>query len=223
LDWVVRGTSKVVGNAEVGFAQVRGVASVGGDLTAAQVEVAGELQVGGATRVRGPLQLSGVGRFGRDLTVGSLVSSGRLEVAGSVRVEGAAHVKGHTELTGGLDAQSFAFEGSLHVEGTLHAGRVSGVLEGRSRLGPLLAERVDLKRSFPRLPPWKEAGTLHTLRIEAREVHLEGVVVEFLRAEEIYLGPDCRVARYEGSVREQHRSARLGPSSVSRPPPGISR
>ena len=71
--------------------------------------------------------------------------------------------------------------------------------------------------------PWETKGTLRTLRIEGREVHLEGVTVEFLRADAIFLGEGCRVARHEGTIVARHRTAVVGPSAVSHPWAGLSR
>src|SRR5690348_14363480 len=48
LDWTVEGSSKVVGDAEVGFARVHGLAAIGGKLTAAGVTVDGSISVRGA-------------------------------------------------------------------------------------------------------------------------------------------------------------------------------
>jgi cytoskeletal protein CcmA (bactofilin family) len=219
----MRGAARVVAAAEVGFADLHGSTTIGRDLLAADLRSKGSLEVGGSCRVSGRLRLGGSGRFDGPLRAAELDSSGRLDVGGDLEVEGAARIRGRAAVRGGLSAGPLELDGELIVTGTITARSLTGFLEGASRTGAIRADTVDLRRRSPRLPPWKPAGTLHTLRIEAHEARLEGVTVEFLRADQIDLGPECRVARWEGTLRSTHRSARLGPSSISVPPPGLNR
>ena len=219
--WSVEGASKVLGEAAVGLARTRGLVTVGGKLSAVEFSARGTLNVGGATQVEHGLVIDGTGRFSAPVRTGDLSARGTLELKGDLRATGAVLLEGKNELAGGLDAASLTLRGSLRAPGEIRvAGELRAVLTGVSRVGPVRAGLVTIER--PRFPPWKRNGTLSTLRIEAREAHLEGVTVEFLRAESIYVGPGCRIARYEGRIVERHRGSTVGPSAVSdHIPPGL--
>lgn len=221
LDWTVKGSSKVVRDAEVGFARVRGFAAVGGKLTAAAATVEGTIAVGGRVHLAGALRLRGEAELGEEVVLGELELAGRLAAAGALRCHGNATVAGRLEVRTDLEAAVLKFTGQLIVPGTLRATSVDGTLEGLSKVERIRADRIELRS--PSFPPWKPKGTLHGLRIEAREARLEGVTLEFLEADEIYLGPECRIARVEGTIVERHRSARVGPSAVSTPWSGLTR
>ncbi|MHB8351309.1 MAG: hypothetical protein ACYDFT_01235 [Thermoplasmata archaeon] len=221
LEWSVDGASKVLGSAEAGFARLHGMVTVGGDLTAVDLRADGTLTVDGKSRFAGTLTLRGTGRFQADLRAAKLTTEGRLEVTGALAVTGAAVVSGVTEVTGPVDAGSLTFAGALRVGGSVSAEEITGTLQGSSRTGPIRATTVTIARGSG--APWRTPGRLTTLRIEASTAYLTGVTVEYLKADAVHLGPDCRVARLEGRLLTRHRTSRVGPSSVSEPPPGISR
>jgi hypothetical protein len=134
---------------------------------------------------------------------------------------GNGRVTGRLDVHGDLDVAELRYAGQMLVTGSVRARVVEGVLEGPTRVERLRADRVDLRRE--RFLPWKPKGSYEGLRIEAREAHLEGVTLEFLEADEIYLGPDCRIARVEGQIVDQHRSSQVGPSAISAPWRGLTR
>ena len=121
----------------------------------------------------------------------------------------------------------FVGRGTLRAPGEFSADSVALEVERDSSIGTLLAGSVIVTR--PSAPPFKvpffgkERPRLKVLRIEASEVHLEGVDVEVLRADRIALGPDCHVARVIGEVMAVDPSSHVGPESRSPPPHGISR
>ena len=221
LEWTVEGASKVLGSAEAGFAHLHGMVTIGRALTAVDLGARGTLTVEGTARLTGRLRLTGTGRFLSGLRAAALTADGRLEVAGDLEVTDEAVVGGITEVGGALRAGTLTFSGEFRVAGPVSAGAVTGTLEGRCRTGPIRAASIAIGR--PVGAPWKSPGRLTTLRIEADTAYLTGVTVAYLRADAVHLGPDCRVARLEGRLVERHRSARVGPSSISEPPPGISR
>jgi cytoskeletal protein CcmA (bactofilin family) len=212
-DWRVQGASKVAADAEVGFASLQGTVTVGGTLRAAEVTSKGVLSVSGKTEVRGPLAVTGHGEFGAELRANDLTSFGTLAVRGNLTVLGVARLSGRTEVAGALGAGTIKLNGSLEVRGPVSADRIEGELWGPSRVDSIRAGSIDL--SAPRFPPWKPRGQLYTFRIEATEVRLEGVTVEFLKADRIVLGPHCQVSRLEGEISEQHRTAYVGPEVKS--------
>lgn len=222
VDWVVEGTAKAVGNAEVGYARIDGVGTVGGALKAGAVLVRGTLHVELAAEVAEHLEVRGGLRVGAGLRAGRLTVDGQVETGQDLVVRGPADLTGKVEVGGALRAERLDLHGPVRVLGELRAPTVIGEFSGVSETGPIHADFLDLKPARP-LFPWEHRGTLRTLRIEANEVHLEGVTVEFLRAERIYLGEGCRVARHEGTILARHRSAVVGPSAVSHPWAGLTR
>jgi cytoskeletal protein CcmA (bactofilin family) len=221
LRWTVRGSAKVLGPVEVGVVEADGLLSVGGNLSAGDVRVRGALLALGTTRCTGQLDVVGSARFGAPVEAASLSLRSRSEFAAGLRVSGEAKVDGLLTLPGDLEAGRLEFSGSLSVGGLLSADEVHGTLEGESRATTVRAKRLELAR--PSFPPWKRGGSFRAERIDADIVRLEGTRVEYLCAKEIHLGPDCHVARAEGTIVERHRSSHVGYESKSPPPPGLFR
>jgi cytoskeletal protein CcmA (bactofilin family) len=220
-DWRVRGAAKVVGDAEVGFAVLAGSVTVGGSFRAADVTSRGQLTVNGTTRIEGPLRLDGYSEFSSEVRAQEMTSTGYLGVSADVIVPGRVTLRGRAEILGGLTAGTVSLGGTLVAGGPVTVDRLEGELTGESKTGPIRANTVEFRAA--RFPPWKAPGTLTTLRIEATEVRLEGVTVEFLKADRIELGPHCRVARVEGRVVQRHRSASVGPFATGWIHPGLTR
>jgi cytoskeletal protein CcmA (bactofilin family) len=215
LDWTVRGASKVLGDATVGFARIRGVATVGGKLAATEVTVRGTLNVLGTTEVAHRFAGTGTARFSASVRSAEFASNGRTVIEGDLRAARGVELTGNAEVSGNLEAASLHFRGTLTTPGAVRlAGDLHAtLLEGRSHVGLLVARGIWIVQ--PRFPPWRTPGTLQTLRIEGTEVHLEGVVAEFVKGDAIHLGPGCRISRVEGPVVERHKDAFVGPSAVS--------
>jgi cytoskeletal protein CcmA (bactofilin family) len=220
-DWRVVGASKVVGDADVGFADLRGNVTVGGAFRAADVRSRGQLSVNGITVVEGPLRANGYSEFSGAVRAERLETSGFFGVTADLAVTGTAAVTGRAEVAGSLSAGTLHLSGSVAVRGAVTVDRLEGELRGASKTGPIRANSIELRAV--RFPPWRAPGSLTTLRIEAHEVRLEGATVEFLRADRISLGPHCRVARVEGRIVERHRSSYVGPFARGWIAPGLSR
>jgi cytoskeletal protein CcmA (bactofilin family) len=220
-EWSIDGATKVLGSAEVGFLRGRGVLTVGGALSGADVQHDGSLTVLGTTRVAGPLRLTGEVRLQADAQAGEMELTGRLEARGDLTVARRARLQGRLDVRGALRAGELVLAAELLVAGEVTAQRISGTFEGSSAAGPIRADEIDLRPA--RGAPWKPGPTLRTLRIEGNEVRLEAVTAEYVRAGAIYLGPGCRIARHDGTIVARHRSAVVGPSAVSETYPGLRR
>lgn len=219
LDWSVRGASKVLGDATVGFARLQGIITVGGKLTATDVRAEGTLNVLGPIEIGHRLALRGEGKFSKSLRTFELSSKGRLDLGGDLVATGPVELEGVTELQGGLTAGALTLRGSLLAPGEIALqGDLDATLEGRSVVGPIRAGRVTIRR--PTFPPWRRSGELRTLRLEGTELRLEGVVAEFVKGTAIYVGAGCRLARVEGPIVERHRDSTVGPSAVTDDIPG---
>jgi cytoskeletal protein CcmA (bactofilin family) len=217
----VDGAAKVLGNVEVGTLEASGLLTVGGELLCQELRVRGSLDTFARVQVPGRFEVLGNARLGGPVAVGEAHLAGRAELTAELAATGAVHAEGHLAVAGDLSGSELRFSGTLVVAGAIHVPQIVGTLDGASRAHSVTCDSIELKRlSFP---PWKRTGSFRADRIEAREVHLEGVHCEFLRADEIYLGPDCHVSRAEGRVVERHRSSYVGYESSSPRPPGLSR
>jgi cytoskeletal protein CcmA (bactofilin family) len=219
-EWTVRGTAKVTGNVAADTITVDGTASVGGKLTAAELTVDGRLDVVGDAAANHRLAVVGAARFGGALHAGDVDVRGTLRVEGPVDVDRSVLWRGSLELAHGLTASRFAGEGRVDAKGVVQAKDVDLGIDGPSSIGSIQAETVRVRSRRKLLG---ESPSLEVERIDADIVELEDVHVEFVRASQIVAGPGTRIARHEGRVTRQHASARIGPSSVSVPPYGLSR
>lgn len=216
--WVVKGTSKILGDAEVIDSEVQGLVSVKGRFVAARCAVRGTVEVDGEVRVAEQLKLEGQGRFGGPLFVGSGELVGTTEVASSVTTTHGLSVTGKLGTKGGIQSPTIAFRGRVESGGDWTAQSVDARLEGDSRVREIRAPRIQIRREGIRRP-----GRLNAGRIEGQTVYLEGVEAEYLKAEEIELGPDCHIAQVDGSIVRRHKSAYVGFEVRSNPPPWLSR
>ncbi|MCI4346252.1 MAG: hypothetical protein L3K07_05815 [Thermoplasmata archaeon] len=221
LRWSVHGAAKVLGTVEAGTLDISGMLSVGGELRCGELRVRGSVDTFAPTRVAGLLDLDGAARLGGPVSAGEARLLGRAELTSDLAAERTVDAEGHLAVGGDLSAAELRFSGTLLVTGGIRAGRITGKLDGVCRARSVLCDTIDLKRIT--FPPWKRSAAFSAERIEAREAHLDGVRCEFLRAEEIYLGPNCHVSRAEGRVVARHRSSYVGYESSSPPPPGLFR
>lgn len=214
------GAIKVLGTVEVVAGDVQGSVSVGGRLTADRFRSDGVLDLGADAQVKGEAALKGSTRISGGLTAGDLRASGALEVNGALTVDAQAVVHGDLSVTGTISARSLEFEGTIQAPGDLDCPMIQGRLRGPSRVGAIHAQHVRIVRAaFPH----GHRGELVADRIEATEVEIEAVSVEYLRAERVTLGAHCQVTRLDGEVIRRHRTAVVGPVAYEKPPPGLSR
>ena len=222
--WTSRGTTKVIGEVDVGRADLRGSVAVGGSLRAERVTAYGWLEVVGAVEVRALLGVDGELRAGSTVRAGEGIVRGSLRSAGALLVDAGLRVVGAVRCPS-IAAVTLTLEGDLEIPGMLRASIVSLALRDGSRLGSVAGATVRVRARAPGgvasllgRPPTVEIG-----RIEADHVEIEGVDVGFVHANEVVLGPGAHVTTLEGRVVRQHRSSRVGPESRTAPPPGLSR
>lgn len=226
--WTLSGTAKVTGDVTVGEARLRGLAAVGGRLTADRLTVHGTLEVVGPVEVRTAGVFEGTFR-----PMGS-VHLGAGNVRGIARVTQELRVDRLLQVAGALEAPSVRaglveLRGSANVPGELVS--LTGFharFRGDSSLGPITARDVVLRGPPPGLVPSilrrVFGGAAHVVveRIEADRVELSAVNVAYVRAPAVVLGPGAHVAEVVGTIVRQHPSAHVGPESRSRPPHGLS-
>jgi cytoskeletal protein CcmA (bactofilin family) len=222
-EWSASGGARVLGSVEVDRAVLLGNVSIGGSIAADRFESSGFLAVFGPARIRSRIQLGGESRWSAVVETSELEVAGRMVVSGPLQVGGLAHVRGTLEVSGAARAGRLVVDGTITVAGLLEAQEVALHLHRASRVQAIRADvvRVTRRKSLP--IPGAAHPTLTVERIDAREVELEGVSCEYLKAERIALGPQCHITRLEGSVVARHPSARVGPESRSAPPHGLSR
>jgi cytoskeletal protein CcmA (bactofilin family) len=218
--WTVAGNAKVTGVVEADTLELDGTTSIGGRLSSIEVRSKGILDVQVDAAVNHRLAVEGTARVGGTLHAGDIDVRGTLRVGGTVDVDRSVLWRGAIEVGGSLKASRFAGEGRVEVGGTLAVKEIDIALESPSKAGAIVAESVRIRRRHRFLGP---VPSLEVERIDADLVELEGVHVEYLRASRIVAGEACRIARFDGTVVRKHASARLGPSSISDRPHGISR
>ncbi len=223
--WATDGTAKVLGNVEVGQVDLRGFVTIGGTLTSDRVLVRGELEVIGETVVQGAREVRGQCRTFANVSARDAGFDGIVHVGGALRVDRLLQSHGQLEVDASVRAGLFESDGRFEISGDLDAPRVRATLRGTSRVGTIRADDVQLK--LPARPPiLRSIGASASLdidRIEANSVVIEGVTVQYIRADRIVVGRKCHVVRYDGTVVSCHSSSHLGPESRSPPPPGMSR
>jgi len=234
--WRLQGAARIVGDVDTGITEISDHVVIGGRLTAGEVRASGVVEVHGPCDISRLFRVKGTYRCDSTLHAGEAEFEGLAKVAGGVRVDRDLHTTGMIE-TPNVAATTVVVHGGIHLKGNLTANRFDATLDRASWIEEIAAEVVRIVR----VPlPWErwiptplrhlsrrllgrsDAG-LRVLRIEAKEVELEGVDVAYLRADRITVGADCRVGRYDGHILRTHPSSRLGPSSVSPLPYGMTR
>lgn len=218
--WTLRGTAKVTGEVDVDTVVVDGTASVGGKVTVSELRVNGTLEVNADASFGHRLALDGNAHILGTLHAGDIDAKGSLRVGGAVDVDRAVSWRGALEVRGTLKASRLAGEGRLEVGGAVSAKEVDLVLDHPSSARTVVAESVRVRI---RNRPLRDTPFLEVDRIQADMVELEGVHVEYVRASQIIAGAGCQIARFDGKVVRQHPSARMGPSSISARPHGLTR
>jgi len=223
--WAIDGTAKVLGNVDVSQADLRGFVTIAGALSADRVLARGELEVVGIVTTRGTLEVRGQCRMFTDVGARDAGFDGTVQIGGALRVAGLLQIRGQLAVVGSASAGFFQADGRFEIRGTLRAPRVQATVRGASHIGTV--EGGDVRFTLPVRPPILrsilESPTLDIDRIEAETVHIEGVTVQYLRADRIVVGRNCHVVRHDGTIVSCHPSSHLGPESRSPHPPGMSR
>jgi cytoskeletal protein CcmA (bactofilin family) len=227
LDWVARGFSKVVGDVEVVTGNVTGSLAVGGKVIARQLDLSGTQRIEGDVRVSEELHAHGTFRIGGTVSARNAQWNGTIEIGGGMSVAQLLQWKGSLDVGQDVTADSVLFQGRLVIKGKLTARSISGEIQSLSSVHEIVGDWIEIRKGRSRppiflLPPpaWDE---LAVQRIEAKEVHLAGVRVHYLKADRIFLGPDAHVEFVVGTILQRHKDAHVGPESESPPPPGLSR
>jgi cytoskeletal protein CcmA (bactofilin family) len=215
------GRAKVAGAVELDQLTVRGDLSVAGPVTADRWDAVGRTLVEGDGKGTGDWRLHGESRFGGGLSAGSLTVDGRLDVRGGVQVTGGVSVRGSLDVGTDLKTGPLQVDGALSVVGAATATTFRLMVRGPSKADRIKADQVTIDRKsspFDRDPP-----VLEVLEIEAQEVHLTGVVAQYVKAPRVTLGPGCRIAQVDGTVVARDPKSHVGPQVRSAPPYGLSR
>lgn len=223
--WALDGSAKILGAVDVGQADLRGFVTIAGALSADRVLARGEIEVAGALTAHGTLEIRGQGRAFADVDAENAGFDGSVSIGGALRVKRLLQVRGQFAVIGNVTAGFFDADGRFDIRGTLKAPRVRATIRETSRIGAV--EGDDVQFRLPSRPPILRtilpSPNLDVDRIEAKTVHLEGVTVQYVRADRIVVGRRCHVVRYDGTVVSCHASSHLGPESRTPPPPGLSR
>lgn len=217
--WSSQGAVKVLGDVEVDEADLRGLATVRGTVKGGSVASSGTLDVGGVVELSGRLATDGEAEFGAAVRAGTVEAKGTLRVRGGLSATSGIRSEGSLEVRGGIGAPRLEFVGRIQVDEAIAAADVDGTIRGDSRARSIKGERVTIRRGGR----FGGRGRLTVGTIEAKEVRLEDVELEYLRADRIVLGPGAQVARLDGTVTSQHASAHVGPVSRTPRPYGLSR
>ncbi len=220
--WSVAGTAKIARDASVGQASFRGLVTVGGKLTAEALGGRGTLEVEGPIEVAGALRIAGTVRGASTLHAGDADVDGTLRLGGALRVDRNGSVRGLLE-TPSASAAFLTLSGGARVPGRLDAPTLFAELRDTSSFGPIFGRSVVIRGWVPNVVDkvFFRDTAITVERIEAEQVTLEGVDVEFVRAPQVVLGRDCHVARVEGTIVRQHPSSYVGPESRTAPPYGL--
>ncbi|HXY47099.1 MAG TPA: hypothetical protein VEK13_04295 [Thermoplasmata archaeon] len=222
--WTVSGTAKIAKDVRAGAIGLRGLVTIGGQLSASTVRGRGTLEVQGPIEVEGPLTLDG------SLRAAASVHSAELEVTGSVRCAGPLKIDRLCSVHGILEASGVTagilrIKGSAQLPGRVEVGALDTELRETSAFGSIVGRAVQVRGKVPNVVDKAlfHERTVTIDRIEAESVSLEGVDAGFVRSPQILLGRGCHVAQIEGTVVRQHSSSYVGPESRTPPPYGLRR
>ena len=218
-NWTLRGAAKILGDVDVDSADLSGLVTIRGSLTGGSVTAHGTFDVGGPSRLERALSASGTVTLGKDIDAPDVEFAGAARIAGALRAPTRLRWKGTLEVDGDVTAGRVEFDGRAIVGGAVVASEIVGRLRDHSRVASIRADRVTIGRASRLMG----GGDLEVLTIEAKEVDLEAVTAQHVRAERIALGPGCQIAEVEGTIVRQHPSAHVGPASHSAPPHGLFR
>ncbi len=215
---------KVSGEVDVGDARLTGTVSISGAILADSLRCQGTLETDTSITVSGKFTTAGNFHTRGTVTAAEGSFAGTTRIGGDVRVTGALAVRGHFAAAS-VQVGEFRAEGGIVVPGSLEAVEVDIRIQKESQFGVVRARSVRLIRASPnpieRL--FGRSPATPILRIEADRVELEGVDVAFVHCPEVILGPNAHVTELEGTVVRRHRTALVGPRSVSPPPYGLRR
>ena len=227
--WSVAGLAKVLGDVDVESLSVRGLLSVGGKLRAGRLTADGTLDTVGTAEVRESLEFDGTARFDAPVHAGTVRCRGTFHLESPLRVDRGLVAVGLVEAPS-IAATLFDLDGGADVPGEIVvAGIVRARFRSDSHLGTVRASRVELAGPPTSLVPtllrrvFGGGASVHVARVEAQEVALSAVDVDFVRADRIALGAGAHVTALEGTVVRRHPTSRVGPESRSPPPHGLSR
>ena len=217
--WTAQGAAKVLGDVEVDVAELSGLASIRGAVRGGSLSMVGTLDVGGAVDLSGALSVDGEGEFGGTVRSGSFTGAGTLRLRGGLTASTTVRTDGSLEVHGRVDAKSLEFRGRLQVDEEIAVAELTGSLKGDSAVRSIRADRITLRRGGR----FGARGRFVVTTIEAKDVTLEDVDAEYVRADRVVLGPGAQVARVDGTIASQHASAHVGPVSRTPKPYGLSR
>jgi len=222
--WVAHGLVKVSGEVDVGEGRLTGTVSVSGAIRADSLRCTGTLETDTSVTVTGKFATAGNFHTRGAVSAGEASLAGTTRIGADVRVTGLLAVRGHFAAAS-VHVGEFRAEGGVVVPGSLEAVTVDIRIQKDSRLGVIRARSVRLLRAPPnpieRL--FGRSPSTPITRIEADHVELEGVDVAFVHCPEVILGRDAHVTELEGTVVRRHRTALVGPRSLSPPPYGLRR
>lgn len=220
--WSTDGIAKVLRDADVESARLRGTVAIGGALRAGRLGIDGRVEVSGGIEVAGEIRGRG------DLVGGGTLRAGELHLEGHLRVAGALTVDRALDVLGGVHAAAASAgelraHGPVVVPGLLRAPAIDLRLKPGSQLGTI--EGTTVRVVGPRPNPLEmflgRGARVSVERIEAQRVELEAVEVAFVHAPEIVLGPDALAVAVEGTILRRHPRSQVGPVSRTPAPPGL--
>ncbi|HTT26027.1 MAG TPA: hypothetical protein VMH90_03570, partial [Thermoplasmata archaeon] len=219
--WTLKGRAKVTGPVELDELSVHGDLAIAGPAQVDRWEADGHLTVEGEASGKGPWRCAGEHRFGAGVTVQSLEARGRVDVGGTLQAVQQIAVHGTLDVGGDVRGGAVAWHGAAAITGEVRASSIAITTVGPSKVAALRADTIRVDRPGGRFAA--NPATLDVLEIEGKDVHLTGVVAQYVKADRITVGPGCRLAQVDGTVVSRDASSHIGPQSRSPKPYGLSR
>jgi len=181
------GSARVRGDLETEVAKVAGSCAFEGNVQAEEFRSSGSSRIAGSLKAE-QVESSGSLRIDKDLDAEEVLASGSLQVGGTVH------------------AEEFHSSGAVHVGGELVAEEVHLELGGSSSIPAIRAKEVHVRSTGGFL---RSRGDLKADRIEAKEVWLEGTTAQYVKGDEVTIGPHCRIDVAEAHELVVHESSEV--------------
>lgn len=179
------GSARVQGDLEAEETKIAGSCVVEGDIRTEEFKSSGSTRVAGSLRA-GELEASGSLHVGKDIEAKDLRTSGRLEAGGNVK------------------AKDFRASGSVRIPGELAADDVDIELGGSSVISTIRAKDVSVRATGGF---WRGRGDLTAKHIEGDDIALEATTADFVKGQDVRIGPHCRIGVVEAHGLVVHESS----------------
>lgn len=205
------GSTKVEGNVDAYDVKMSGSCKISGSVKSKTFKASGSSKIEGNARSE-MFKTAGSCKINGNVDCDEFHTAGSCSIGGMLYSNNKVVVDGSMTVGGDIKAKEFRCAGKFDVGGSISSQTINVELNGHSSARVIEAENIEVKKMYTKSlfgRVFKVKGSLKANKIIGTTIYLEDTTAEFVRGEDVTIGPNCRIDAVEFKKLSVHESSKV--------------